>query len=137
MNGPDLEILSALLDGESVDPEVLRDALETPEGRAALVDFARVRRDVRADETPPSPAFYEAMTRAGLHSTGERRRAMTVSRPAIAATLALGVGLGAVAGFLARPHGPAEEVPPVASRTIVFEPGVNWTAQDDGGGLEP
>lgn len=137
MNGPDLEILSALLDGESVDPEVLRDVLETPEGRAALVDFARVRRDVRADDALPGGAFYEAMSRAGLRAPAGGPRGLPIRRPAIAATLALGVGLGAVAGFLARPHGPAEDVPPVASRTIVFEPGVNWTAQDDGGGLEP
>jgi Negative regulator of sigma E activity len=136
MNRPDLEILSALVDGESVDPEALLATLETPEGRAALVDFARVRRDVRAEEAPPRPAFYEAMTRAGLHSTGERRRALPVWRPALAASLALGIGLGAVAGFLARPRGPAEEVPPVASRTIVFEPGVNWTAQANGEGVE-
>jgi hypothetical protein len=36
-------LLSALLDREAVDPDALQQLLETPEARALLVDFVRLR----------------------------------------------------------------------------------------------
>jgi hypothetical protein len=43
------EVLSALIDREPVDPDVLARVLDEPDGRAMLVDFVRVRLATLAD----------------------------------------------------------------------------------------
>jgi negative regulator of sigma E activity len=48
MTTEDLEVLSALIDREPVDPDVLRRVLDDPEGRRALVEFVTLRRDIQA-----------------------------------------------------------------------------------------
>jgi hypothetical protein len=62
------EVLSALIDREPVDPDVLARVLEEPEGRAMLVDFVRVRAAVNADE--PEEAAREQAPGSGLPAPG-------------------------------------------------------------------
>lgn len=55
----EFEVLSALLDREPVDPDVLQQVLERPAARALFVDFVRVRTALHAEplgtmETMPS-----------------------------------------------------------------------------------
>jgi negative regulator of sigma E activity len=128
MNAETLEVLSGFVDGESVDPEALAAALLSPGGREALLDFARLRSAIAADDTRPSPAFYGRMaevlqsTRPGvvLHVAGWRRFAAA----AVVALAALGlVDLGL---RLRNPRG--VEKPPRPDRVLQFQPGVDWKA---------
>ena len=47
------EVISALLDNESFDPEELLTALSEPAGRALLIDLAALRRIVQPSEAAP------------------------------------------------------------------------------------
>jgi hypothetical protein len=120
-----LEVLSALLDGEPVEAEVLAAALLAPGAREALVDFARLRGAVADDDARPSPAFYAAMT-AGLSAEPRRRSvAWRVARGLAAAVVLALAGLGAAS--LPSLRQPAAEEPPRATRVLRFTPGVDWT----------
>ena len=50
------ELLSALLDREPVDPDLLADLLDDPAARALLVDFVRVRFVLHGDTEKAAPA---------------------------------------------------------------------------------
>ena len=65
------ELLSALIDREPVDPDALAAALDDPEGRRALVGFARVRAALQA----PAPGEREWL--ASRHAPGRLRRGVT------------------------------------------------------------
>jgi hypothetical protein len=125
MSPDPLEILSALLDGEPVAPDVLAAALLAPGAREALVDFAGVRAQIAADDSRPSPAFYRVMERLA----GDRRRGAytpwTILRAAAAVVVLALAAVGAMSlgtGF----RGNAPDEPPHATRVIQFTPGVDW-----------
>jgi len=50
------ETLSRLIDGDPVDPGVVAEALESPDGRRLLVDFTAVRAAFDRDTAAPSAA---------------------------------------------------------------------------------
>jgi hypothetical protein len=54
-------LLSDLVDGLDVDPELLTVALREPSANDTLVAFARIRRQFSRDEARPSQAFYASM----------------------------------------------------------------------------
>jgi negative regulator of sigma E activity len=115
-----IETISALWDGEPVDPDALEAALADPGARAALVDFARLRAHVRSDPEP-LPATLSTLRR---DTSGWLTRRVPVG--AVAALLLLML----VAGWLL-PRPPLVQSPagpPRPTRTIAFEPGVDWQA---------
>jgi hypothetical protein len=120
-----LDVISALLDGEPVAPDVLAAALLAPGAREALVDFAGVRAELAADDSRPSPAFYRAMDRL----IGDRRRGVrtpwAVLRAAAAVVVLALAAVGAISLGGRFRGNPAEE-PPRATRIIQFTPGVDW-----------
>jgi len=117
-----LEVISALLDGEPVAPDVLAVALLAPGAREALVDFAGLRASLAADDARPSPVFYRAMDRI----LGRRARPVwqVLRRTAAVVVLAL-AALGAIS-LGTRFRGNAADEPPRATRVIQFTPGVDW-----------
>ena len=94
-----LEVLSALFDGERVDPSLLAEALADHDAAGVLADFADLRVLARADAPEPSDAFYARMARL-LRRAGLRDRVARVLRPAAAAALMFAAG---AAGFMLRP----------------------------------
>jgi hypothetical protein len=124
VNANSLEILSAFIDGEPVDPAALAAALVSPGGREALLDFARLRSAIAADETQPSPEFHRRMHEVLDATRGGGWRIWNYRRFAAAAVLAL-----AAAGLLdvgVRLRRPAVEQPPRPDRVFQFEPGIDW-----------
>jgi hypothetical protein len=115
------EVLSAFLDGESVDPAHLAAAFEDPEARAALLDFVRLREAARAD-SDALPASLVQLRRSGPR--------YPVLRWAAAAAVLV---LMFVAGLMApQPwRNPASgDTPPQPTRIERFEPGVDWHPGD-------
>lgn len=112
MHDETLELLSAFLDGEEVDPRDLADALARPEAREILRDWTLLRAEV-LDPARPSATFYARMD-AALARTSEPwwRRAVAIPWPALAAA-----GVAVVAGILlwSRPTTPR---PPEPTRVI-------------------
>jgi hypothetical protein len=82
------ELLSALLDREPVDPDLLANLLDDPEARALLVDFVRLRVVLHGDTESAEPAPRRAVP---------RRRSAGAWVLRVAAALLL-LALGAVAG---------------------------------------
>ena len=73
------EVLSALIDREPVDPDVLAALLEEAANRRLLVDFVRLRAAVRTDEDEGAarhPATHVRRRCSGfrLSDRGKRRR---------------------------------------------------------------
>jgi len=123
-----MEALSALVDGEQVgDVAVLAEALSAPEGRAALLDYVRLRTVVRGDDGRPRPQFYEKvrpiLARPSRWSAPRRFR-----RIAAAVILVLGTA-GLVDLSLRLRERPADQ-PPHATRVLRFEPGVDWQVSE-------
>jgi len=115
------EVLSAFVDGEPVGAAELAAALGEPGAREAMIDFIRLRAALAAD-AGPSEVFVHRMRKrlAGA------RRVPLLLRLAAAVVVAVLATVGAfdlVRGF--RP-GPRTDEPPVATRVIRFEPGVDW-----------
>lgn len=118
MRQEELESLSALVDGERVEPERLAHALAAPGAPALLVDFVRLREQLR-DEARPPQAFSEAMSRR----LGRRTRVRSWLAAGGAAALL------AAALWLARPAPrPSDQNPPQPDRVIRLEPGRDWSA---------
>jgi hypothetical protein len=108
-------VLSALLDREPVDADLLAVALDDPAGRVQLVDFLRLRALV-ADE------FAVADGVAGPARALRRSRVKTwIARVALA-LLPLSLGAAAGAWFVER----RESRPPTPTRIVQFVPGVDW-----------
>jgi hypothetical protein len=117
------EVLSAFVDGEAVDGGALAAALAEPGARETLIDFVRLRAAVTNDSRP-SEAFVRGMRKR--LGGGMGRRAPRLLRLAAAAVITALATFGAfdlARGF--RP-GPRPDEPPVATRVIRFEPGVDW-----------
>jgi len=124
-----LEVISAFVDGERVDPDALGTALALAEGRAYLVDLLRLREAVADAEPPPASALLPGRPWRGA------------IRPMAAATVALiALAGGYVAGQRGRVQAGQEPgvrtpeilvqssapAPPKPTRVIKLEPGVNW-----------
>jgi hypothetical protein len=129
MNDDAVAILSALVDGESVSPDALADALLAPGARETLVDFARLRAELAADESRPSATFI-----ASMHEVLGRRHGggPAVGRALRGLAAAVFMAL-AVVGTISLPtwfeHRGADE-PPRATRVLQFTPGVDWHEGD-------
>jgi len=92
-------VLSALVDGQVVDPVELRAALEEPDAVGLLVDFAALRARLAADDAQPqsgSDADWPA------HARSVRRRARLARIVAAAAVLMLAVSGGFWLGHTAQ-----------------------------------
>lgn len=124
MNEEPLEVLSALLDGEPVAPELLSAALLTPGAREALIDFARLRAALAADDSQPSPALHRTMSRV-LGRRKWRAPAWRVLQ-SMAAVVVLALAALGAASLGTRFRGHAADEPPRATRVIQFTPGVDW-----------
>lgn len=117
------EVLSALIDREPVDPDVLARVLEDPDGRAMLVDFVRVRAAVNADDDGEATLVQAPGGSHGL-APGPTLQAPVRSRgsgwvraAAVFLLLAAGAGVGAWAeSYLSR------ERPPEPDRVVRLEP---------------
>ncbi len=84
------EVLSALIDREAVDPDVLARVLEHPANRQLLVDFVRVRTALPGPEEATDAAW---VPRAAVPPAGSRARWLRAA--AIFALLAAGGAGGA------------------------------------------
>ncbi|HVL66448.1 MAG TPA: hypothetical protein VM364_04205 [Vicinamibacterales bacterium] len=118
MNMTYTEILSALVDGESVDPAAVAAALEDAGARAALVDFVRLRNAARADAAP-LPASLDR-----LRAAGPPRRVLRWAAAAAALVLTFMAGLLTAVSW--RPDARDPAAPPQPARVERFEPGVDW-----------
>lgn len=115
-------VISALLDGESVDTQDALNALDSADGRDAVAAFLRVRVLIADDGTTPSPAFYAHMRNAApVIRRRHVRRQHAVVIVAIAALLVLAFLSGSMLRVLR-----GEPNPPRATRVIAFQPGVDW-----------
>jgi hypothetical protein len=106
----DRELLSALIDGEQVDPDLLSRALQDSANRQLLVDFARLRELARRPVEAPEAAWQFAVSRSVFASRWAR---------AAAVLLALGTGAGAgawVERYVSRDR------PPEPARVVQFDP---------------
>lgn len=124
MSSDPLEILSALMDGEAVAPDVLAAALLAPGAREALIDFASLRAELGADDSRPSVGLYGAMTK--VRGRYWRPRPLWRVLQGVAAVLILALAALGVMSVPARFRGNGTEEPPRATRVIQFTPGVDW-----------
>jgi hypothetical protein len=129
-----LELISAFIDGERVEPEQLKRALELEEGRDYLVDLLTLREAIGGlgpfAAVPRKPApFWTAvrgtaaavivlLSLAGGYIAGHRTSAPPPSAGATSDSQVLAVTS-------------APEAPP-PTRVIKLQPGVNWS--DSAGG---
>lgn len=125
MSPDPLEILSALLDGEAVAPDVLAAALLAPGAREALVDFAGLRAELAADDSRPSPALHRAMDKILGRRRGQGRRVWRLLQSA-ATVVVLALATLGVLSLRTHFYGRGLEEPPRATRIIQFTPGVDW-----------
>jgi hypothetical protein len=121
---PALDAIDSLLDGESVDREVLRSALADPDARDYFIDALQLRHLAAAIE--PSDSLAPA-------SSGTQSRRLL--RWIAAAVVVVGVALS---GYAVGRHVPlsqpdatvegatASPPAPAATRVIHFERGSNW-----------
>lgn len=122
-----LEIIAAFVDGERVDPNALKQALGTAEGRDYLVDLAALRELVDRETT----VLVTAPPR-------QRRLLSWVGAAAAVAVLATGSYFLGQRSATAERHvsdGPVAtttDTPPAPTRVIQLEPGVNWTESSGG-----
>ena len=108
------ELLSALIDGETVDAELVAAVLESPADRALLVDFLRLRNSVQADDEPVSEWLPDRFTEPHpVHSSGPSTR--------LRAAAAIGLlAAGALAGAWGE-HLFTRERPPTPSRVVQLQ----------------
>jgi anti-sigma factor RsiW len=109
-------VLSALIDREAVDPDLLEQLLEDRSNRALLVDFVRVRAALQADEEC-EPAWRAPSGASALTRPSPSPRAWL---RAAAALLLLAAGAGGGAWI---EHQLTRERPPEPDRIVQLEPG--------------
>jgi hypothetical protein len=129
MSPDPLEILSALMDGEPVEPDLLAAALLAPGAREALVDFAGLRAELGADDSRPSPRLYRATELVLGRRRGPARPVWRLLQSAAAVVVLALAALGALS-LRTRFYGRGPEEPPQATRIIQFTPGVDWHEGD-------
>jgi negative regulator of sigma E activity len=115
------EVLSALIDGEAVDPWLVEQALAEPEGLRRLVDFARLRWELARDDSRPEA---DQVPPTGAAVARGPWRLPAVFRMAAAAALAL--ALFGAGRLWERRHRSDPEAPPTPARIVTFQPGVDW-----------
>jgi hypothetical protein len=111
MNTSHIDALSAMFDGESVDPAILREALTDPGAPDWLVEFAAWRAEFRQDSSRPREEFYRAM--APILRPSRLRRLFGGPRLHLSAAAALALVAAAI-GFAVRPA-VERPTPPVAA----------------------
>lgn len=132
------ELISAFVDGETVEAEALGAALAGPGGREALMDFIALRSALEADALRPSAEFYAAMGEA----LAPRRPRHLAAAALLAAALVLaaaglwrlGAGTGGAPTVRTSPAavtatGESRPKPPDVMRVIRFTPGVDWHSE--------
>ncbi len=130
------DILSAFCDGEIVDPELLAAALADSHGRAALIDFARLRAAVAPAGLLPaslgSLRRLPASAFAPFQPLALRRDRRFTGWGVTAAAAALLLLIVAAASLLPRTlfRGSADEAPPAPSRVVRYQPGVDWGPEE-------
>jgi hypothetical protein len=129
-----LDVISTFIDGERVEPDELKRALESPEGRDYLVDLLTLR---------------EAIGGLGPFAVVARKPApiwRLMRGTAAAAIVLLALAGGYIAGHrVSAPAGPVEPTPqsqvfavtsapeaPKPTHVIRLEPGVNWSDSNGG-----
>lgn len=113
----DREVLSALIDGEAVDPDTLERVLADTDSRSLLVEFVRLRNAIARDDEAASAVRY---TDGHFRMRYSRTRSVLWGAAAILLLLVSGGGgwwLGA--RF-------AQDGPPSPARVVEFQPGVDW-----------
>ena len=105
------EILSALIDREPVDAEVLRRVLEVPANRALLVDLVGLRARLLADEDGDVVSFTAPTPLTSA------RQASTLARAA--AILLLGAASAGGGMWIQRYI--SRDQPPTPSRTVAMD----------------
>jgi hypothetical protein len=129
----DEEILAAFVDDERVDPEALKAALATPEGREYLIDLLALR-ELVADRTSAAGAPVASSGRATRMRTWVAAAAVLIClgglggyriarrlHPAAAPALLQPIESPRPAG-----SGSAGLVPPAPTRIIRLEAGKDW-----------
>jgi hypothetical protein len=107
------EVLSALIDREPADADVLERVLEVPANRALLVDMVRLRaRVVGEDDMQPPERLTFSVPMAP-------RRPRTPTWTKVAAAVLLGI-VSAGGGMWAERH-LSRDRPPTPSRTVVMD----------------
>ncbi len=89
------ETLSALVDGERVDPDVLERALRESGGPQALVAFVRLRERFEQEARTPGPGFYRRLPSALSGGVSARHLRKTLPLGLAAAVVVIAVGAGA------------------------------------------
>jgi hypothetical protein len=116
MNDLNVGIISAFLDGEPVDPDVLARTLADPGARTLLADFLKLR--AAMDDRAPLPPSLMRL-RAPRVTIWSARVPLQV---AVMAALLVGA-----ASFVLSERMPADgHSPPAPTRAVSFEPGVDW-----------
>jgi hypothetical protein len=110
------ETLSALIDGEAVDFELLAEALESRNGRDALIAFARSRAALAADPIAPRAEWQRTIARELTPGGADAIRML--SYRAAAGLLAASLLLGFAADRWWRGRADA---PPRAQRVLRFD----------------
>ena len=104
-------LLSDLMDGVDVDPDLLRAALGEAGACDTLVAFSRLRQRFADEGERPGPDFYVSMERR-LRGSRSRRRFPAFVPWAAAAALVAAVGAGVVIG---RATVSPQQLPPPAA----------------------
>ena len=123
--------ISAYVDAESVERGAVLAALETEEGREALIEFTRLRL-LTAVEGTPGPEFYARLrAEAPVVAPPLRRPLAWTVGVGLAASLAVGFLTGAMtfgAWFARadRADRAISDTPPPAARVLEFQEGVDW-----------
>ena len=141
------EVLGAFIDGERVDPDALKDALSTDEGRQYLIDAAALREMTVGDTTMAGyrdvgvsgyryigVSGYRDIGVSGYRGATARQRWLAPVAAAAAVVIALAGGYiaGRRSGLseITRPTTiMATQPAPVPTSIIRLEPGVDWHEQ--------
>ena len=124
------EILSAFVDGETVDPRELAEALQLPGALDSLRQFVGLRAATQEMQDRPGADFYAAMERV-IPSTREHepwwRRVIPIPMPALAAAAVAAIALVGWIGLTDPSTADLVAGPPKPDRIVHFE---DWKFQD-------
>ena len=127
MNSMWAETLSSLIDAEPVNPDVVAQALESPEARRLLVDCLRLSAATHRDCAEPSLGFYNRME-GQLHASrqpGDHRISFQVAAALVLATLLTVLGVESWRRW-------QTDTPPRPSRVLRFDAS-EWTTANGSG----
>jgi hypothetical protein len=127
---PEYGEIDALLDGEAVDRHALRSTLDDPEARDYLVETLLLRQITRDME--PLPFVIPSPRRSRLYVAARWVAAAVILAIAVGAGYTYGQGSRApasVSGSVEAVLDSSSPPAPEPTRSIRFEPGVNWTSK--------